>query len=48
MIRSLYRLLSILGDLKAISRGPAPYGRRVIRKAGHRHFGRAMRSVIRP
>lgn len=47
-MRTVYRLLSILGDLKALSRGPAPYGRRLVRKAGHRHLGRVLRSVVRP
>lgn len=47
-MRALYRLLSLLGDAKAASRGPGAYGRRLVRKAGHRGLGRAMRKVLRP
>lgn len=47
-MRALYRLLSIVGDAKALSRGPAPYFRRKARAASHRALSRALRKVLRP
>jgi hypothetical protein len=43
MIRALFRLLRILGDAKAASRGPGAYGRRVTRRQAHRALARGMR-----
>lgn len=47
-MRTFYRLLSILGDLKAASRGPDAYLRRLLRKQANRHFNRTLRKVLRP
>jgi hypothetical protein len=47
-VRSLYRLLSLLGSVKAASRGPGPLARRVARQHANRHFNRALRRVLRP
>lgn len=47
-MRALYRLLSFAGDVKAARRGPGAYGRRYVRKAGHRTLASAMRKVLRP
>ena len=47
-MRTLYRLLSVAGDVKAATRGPAPYVRRRTRAAAHRTLARAMRKVLKP
>jgi hypothetical protein len=43
MMRALYKLLSVLGDLTAASRGPGAYGRRAVRSQAHKALGKAMR-----
>lgn len=45
--REGYRALSILGDVEAAERGPAPLAKRLIRKRVYRHVGRGTRSVLR-
>jgi hypothetical protein len=47
-MRSLYRILSILGDVKTASRGPGPFVRRKVRSRATREFSRGLRKVIRP
>lgn len=47
-MRWLYKLLSLTGDAKALSRGPGSYARRKVRGRAHRGFGRALRRVLRP
>lgn len=47
-MRSLYRLLSIAGDVKAASRGPGAFGRRYARRVAHRSLARALRKVLAP
>lgn len=47
-MRSMYRLLSILGDVKAASRGPCSLVRRKVRSSATRGFSRGLRKVIRP
>ncbi len=44
--RSLYRTGSILGDLRAISRGPLAFGRRLVRKSAYRSTGRLLRRLL--
>lgn len=48
MLRTLYRILSIAGDVKAAGRGPAPYARRVARRHANRSFNRALRKLLKP
>lgn len=43
--RVLYRTASVLGDINAVSKGPAPAAKRVIRKSAWRAFSRAMRGL---
>jgi hypothetical protein len=43
-----YKLLSILGDIKAARRSPAALARRQVRKEGHKRFGRLLRKVLKP
>lgn len=45
--RPVYRLGSIMGDIEAAERGPAPLAKRLIRKRVYRHVGRGTRSVLR-
>jgi len=47
MLRSLYRLLSILTDLLALKRGPGSFARRQARKAAVRGAARAVRRLGR-
>lgn len=48
MIRALYRLLSVAGDVKAGSRGLGPLARRQGRKVAHRQLARVLRRVLKP
>lgn len=41
----LYKILSLLGDAKALSRGPGPFARRYARRAGHRTLARTFRKA---
>ena len=43
----LYRLARAMGDAQAASRGPASYGRRVVRKSAYRTSARVTRRVLR-
>lgn len=47
-MRSLYRLLTVMGDVKAASRGPGALVRRKVRSRATRGFSRGLRKVIRP
>jgi len=47
-MRGLYKLLSVLGDVKAASRGPAPFVRRAVRKKANKEFNRWLRKAVRP
>ena len=47
-MRALYRLLGLAGDAKALSRGPGPYVRRVVRKRANREFNQALRKLLKP
>lgn len=47
-MRTVYRLLSLLGDLRAARRGPGAYGRRVARREAHRGLARILRRVLKP
>lgn len=42
-MRSIYRMLSLLGDVKAASRSPGPYVRRKVRARAHRELAKGMR-----
>jgi hypothetical protein len=41
--RSAYRLLSVLGTIRAAFKGPKALGRRVVRQKAHKGLARAMR-----
>ena len=47
-MRTLYKLLSAWGDLRAARRGPGPLVRRQARKTAHRGLSRALRRWLRP
>jgi hypothetical protein len=47
-MNALYKLLSVLGTLKAASRGPGALGRRVARQQANKQFNRALRKVVKP
>ena len=47
-MRRGYRLLSILGDLRAARRGPGALVRRQARKEAHKRFSVVLRRVLRP
>lgn len=47
-MRTVYRLLSLLGDFKSLTRGPAPFVRRKGRQAAHQQFGPTMRKLLKP
>jgi hypothetical protein len=47
-MRSIYRLLSLLGTAKAATRGPAPLARRVGRQQANRHFNHLLRKLLKP
>jgi hypothetical protein len=48
MTRRAYRVLSILGDIKASRRGPDALGRRIVRRHAHRGLARVLRRVLKP
>jgi hypothetical protein len=43
MLRTLFRILRLVGDAKAAARGPGALGRRVVRRRAHRTLARVMR-----
>jgi hypothetical protein len=43
----LYRSARIMGDVEALSKGPAAYGRRVVRKRAYRAGGTLTRALLR-
>lgn len=47
-MRALYRILSLLGTLKAARRGPGALVRRKVRQRANRSFNRALRRVVKP
>ena len=47
-MRTLYKLLSILGTLKAAKRGPAALGRRQVRRVANREMNRRLRRWVKP
>lgn len=47
-MRTLYKLLSVLGTVKTASRGPAPLARRVARQQANKQFNRLLRQVFKP
>ena len=49
MIRSLHRLASIAGDIKALSRGPDALVKRKVRSGAHRWLAKLLRkSPVKP
>jgi hypothetical protein len=46
--RSVYRVLSILGDVKAARRGPDALGRRMVRRQAHKTLASWLRKVLKP
>ena len=44
-MKPLYRLLAVVGDVRAASRGPAALGRRYLRKRSHRSLARLLRKA---
>jgi hypothetical protein len=47
-MRSLYRILSFTGDVKAASRGTGSFVRRKVRSAAHRQLAKGLRRALRP
>jgi len=47
-MRSGYKLLSLLGDVKAATRGPGALLRRWARKRANRTTGRLSRRILKP
>lgn len=47
-MRWAYKILSVLGDVKAASRGPAPFVRRQARKQTHKYTAKVVRKVFKP
>lgn len=45
-LQPIYRTLSVLNDLRAASRGPEAYGKRVIRRESHKALARALRKAL--
>lgn len=43
MLKTLYKILSVIGDVKAASKGPTAYGKRAIRKKAHKGLAKSMR-----
>lgn len=43
---TLYKLARASADARAISRGPGAVGKRILRKAAGRAYGRAMRKIL--
>lgn len=43
----LYALARLLGDVNAAKRGPKAVGKRAVRKAAGRGFGKVMRRLLR-
>lgn len=46
-MRFFYKLLSIIGDFKAASRGPDKLFKRYVRKSAHKSLAKALRSLLR-
>lgn len=45
MIRSIYKLLSILGDTKAASKGPNALAKRKVNQFAHKQLAKGMRKL---
>lgn len=43
MLRALFRMLRIMGDARAVSRGPGAVGKRMVRRSAHRSLRRLLR-----
>lgn len=43
MLRTMYKLLGLLGDAKSLTRSPSAYGRRKARASAHRALAKTMR-----
>lgn len=46
--RDAYRVLSLLGDVKAARRGPGAYTLRRVRSHANRVFNRFLRRLVKP
>lgn len=44
-MNNIYRLLALVRDVQALTRGPVPYGKRLVRKRAHRGLSRVLRDV---
>lgn len=42
---TIYRLLSFSNDVKAASKGPVPFGKRLVRKSAYRGLSRTLRRL---
>lgn len=40
--QSIYRALSVYNDVRAASKGPASYGRRIARRSAHKSLARLL------
>ena len=49
LMRTVYKLLSLWGDARALSRGPGSFVKRKVRSAAHRELAQGMRKTwLRP
>lgn len=46
-MRWLYKMLSVAGDAKALSKSPATYAKRQVRKQAHKSLAKALRKFIK-
>jgi hypothetical protein len=44
----LYKILSLLGDVKSASRSPEALARRQVRKQANKTFNRLLRKALKP
>lgn len=46
-MRILYKLLSLFGDAKAATKGPAPFAKRQVRKFAHKSLAKVLRRFLK-
>ena len=44
-MRTLYKILSIIGDIQSISKGT--YGKRLVRKQAHKSLAKGLRKILK-
>lgn len=45
--KPIYRALSVYNDVRAASKGPGAYGRRIVRRSAHKSLARLLRTLLR-